>query len=175
MQKRSWKVKSLASFMRRQLPWVKTSDRATLRGWCEHEILGSAVFMELIEGGIKDQNSKPREGLINTWRNIRASQLKYGAALGMTPVARASIEADLDAAAVDIGQHVSDRALAIGELRTGPAAEAEAETIDPGRPRMGTAADEGEDSAAQLALDLEADTATGRPEGEDDDEATSEP
>ena len=42
-------MKSLASVVRRQLPWLETSDHATLRAWCEHEIIGSAVFMKLMD------------------------------------------------------------------------------------------------------------------------------
>jgi hypothetical protein len=49
MRRRAWKVKSLASVVRRQLPWLETSDHATLRAWCEHEIIGSAVFMKLMD------------------------------------------------------------------------------------------------------------------------------
>jgi hypothetical protein len=109
MRRRAWKVKSLASVVRRQLPWLETSDRATLRAWCEHEIIGSAVFMKLMDDGIADSDGKLREILLNTWRTIRAAQLRYSNALGMSPAARTAIKVNGTSAALDLALAAQSR------------------------------------------------------------------
>jgi hypothetical protein len=129
LKRRAWKVSRLVQAMRVQMPWLQQSDLPVLRSWCEHEIIGSAIFTDLMEQGIRDAMGEPRSRLIEAWKGVRGSQLRYSTALGLSPLARASISAAADGVAIDIAQHLTDRALTISESRAGKGVKQEGEEV----------------------------------------------
>lgn len=88
---RSRKVRRLVTKMRLAMPWVDDADLPAARAWAELEIIGSHVFADLITKGVTTASGDPRR-LLSEFRMLRAAQLRYEEALGMTPAARMSLK-----------------------------------------------------------------------------------
>jgi len=106
----------MAARLRRLLPWLESTDAATVRAWCELELLAAACSEILFEHGITRPDGRP-DPLLGELRNIRRVQLQYGMALGLNPAARKMLAAGgaPGFAALDISEAQAERAIAAGE------------------------------------------------------------
>jgi hypothetical protein len=89
------------------MAWLSEADRPTVRSWAELEIVTSDVFNNLIREGIlqKDGSGIPRK-LLDTFRQLKLTQLAYEKELLMTPAARAlCLGKDGGGAPVDLVAH----------------------------------------------------------------------
>jgi hypothetical protein len=87
------------------MTWLSEADRPTMRSWAELEIITSDVFNNLIRDGILRADGEPR-GLLNTYRQLKQTQLVYEKELLMTPAARAlCLGKDGGGAPIDLVAH----------------------------------------------------------------------
>jgi hypothetical protein len=73
------------------------------------ELVGSAIFNELVDHGVMSEKGVARTDLLNHLRMYRMAQLAYENALGMTPSGRLSIKGTGTKAALDFGRCNGER------------------------------------------------------------------
>jgi len=101
VQRRDHKVRRLAAKVRGALPWLEDADASAVRTWAELELLSTAAFAELRDGGFLTPDKNPR-ALVGTYTKLRQVQLAVERELGMTPSARMAIRANGTRAAFDL-------------------------------------------------------------------------
>jgi hypothetical protein len=98
---RDRKVQKLVRSMRIAMPWIEDSDLPACRAWAQLEILADTTFAVLRQIFIINKEGEPRR-LLTDFRQLRQTQLAYERELGMTPAARATIQANGTRAALDL-------------------------------------------------------------------------
>ena len=76
-------ARRLAARVWAALPWLMPSDEASVRGWCELEVVSSRLFVDVLE--------RVEPGTIDLYRRVKQLQLAYERELGMTPTSRAAL------------------------------------------------------------------------------------
>jgi hypothetical protein len=117
-------VRRLARKAKLCMPFLQEADHATLRGWCELEILCGRAYAVLREVGIVGRDGSPLR-LLSDYRLLRTCQLGFARELGMTPLARAQLKLRTDGSAFDLaaalasGDGVKDEAEVAGAAADG--------------------------------------------------------
>jgi hypothetical protein len=94
-------VRRLTEKMRAHMPWLEDSDLPVCRSWAELEILSIRVYGELREHGLLNSTGDGRK-LLDTYRSLRHTQLRFARELGMTPAARIAMQTNSRNMDVDI-------------------------------------------------------------------------
>ena len=121
---RSQRVRRLAQRVRQAMPWLTASDGPCLRSWCELELIGSAIFADLLRREPWREDGEPRK-LLTEYRQLKQAQLAYSNALGLTPAARLTL-------GLSARQEVSlsDYLEARYSAQDGPGGEGESRSVD---------------------------------------------
>lgn len=122
---RDRRVVRLSAKVRAALPWVEQSDAPTVRAWCEIEILCQQAYAVLRAGGILNEDGSPRR-MLDDYRKLRSAQMILSRELGMTPLARQTLQANSANVPLDLVAQ-----LAQASTETTPAEAVESES-DPG-------------------------------------------
>jgi hypothetical protein len=86
------------------MPWLAVSDRPALRAMAELELLANTAYHLLHKSGLLNGEGNPVR-LLTDYRQLRAVQLQFMSALGLTPASRAQLKFN--------GENVDDIALAM--------------------------------------------------------------
>ena|SRR5438876_9378890 len=84
---RDRKVGRLVHKLQVVMPWLATADEPACRAWAQLEVLSTLAFAELRKNGIMNGRGEPVR-MLDEYRKLRAAQLRYEYALGMTPASR---------------------------------------------------------------------------------------
>jgi hypothetical protein len=110
---RDHRVRRLVRKMRTQMPWLQDSDVPTARAYAEIEILASRAYAILSSVGLTNREGQPLR-LLGDFRLLRAVQLQYANALGMSPLSRLQIKVCGDNAAFDLAAAAAEHAESAG-------------------------------------------------------------
>jgi hypothetical protein len=113
---RAERVRRIVNRVRREMPWLADSDVPALKSWAELEILSATTFAWLTKMNVINSEGEPRR-LLAEHRQMKLAALAYAKELGLTPLTRAALKANVSAAAIDLAETVSSRVVEIGEAR----------------------------------------------------------